>query len=170
MCGCAISKSKHLVEEPVFQARGKVSIVDPTFLLNARFDWKQFQKRFLLQVWGPLGHGKTKIWSEGGDIRINSPELGDMTEVPDIVEKLGPIPFDAFGYWLQGLSSPDFAFKDVFYSSDGRLLGFGQLGWKVLYKDYKAFPVKDGQKVLPRVLAVTKSGHEITMVITHWDF
>ncbi|MCH9757580.1 MAG: outer membrane lipoprotein LolB [Proteobacteria bacterium] len=72
-----------------------------------------------------------------------------------------PIPFNAFGYWLNGVSSPLATTKEE-KQADGKMKTIKQFGWEIEYLEYDS-------EQQPRKIAIsTTSGLMMNIDIKQW--
>ena len=137
LAGCAGLPPKSLrVAAEGYTIMGKLIVIQPEQRIAARFRWIQQAENFQMDLWGPLGVGRTSI--TGTSIYA---ELKQGTEViergvpSEIMQRqLGwSAPIEVFPYWIKGTVAPNAVVESAVKDKLGRLMKFSQAGWSVSY-------------------------------------
>ena len=157
--------------EADFRLRGKIGVRDrsPTGeAFSASFDWIQARRAFAIELWGPLGQGRTRLTGDDETLTVTDARgvalAGDSPEAL-MQEHLGwSAPLSVLRHWIRGRLAPGEHADAVERDSDGRLTRFGQLGWTVevsRWQDSVVGPV-------PGRIRATRHGRRITIVCKEW--
>ena len=134
---------------------------------SANLRWEQWENRFSIRLWGPMGQATTLITgdvrrvvlerADGGERRVGDPAV-------ILKEELGwEIPVGALGYWVRGVPAPDGAATNL-QLSEGRAAAFGQNGWHIEVSRYMAVAGRS----LPARITAARGEHRVTLVIREW--
>ena len=127
------------VTAETYAVSGKLIIIQPEQRSSAGFRWSQQAENFQMELWGPLGVGRTLI--------AGSATYAELTQGAQIIDQGKPsqimrrqlgwsAPIDVFPYWIKGVVAPNVAVETVEKDAQGRLLRFTQAGWSVSYADH----------------------------------
>ena len=161
LAGCAGLPSKSLsVAAESYTISGKLIVIQPEKRSSVRFRWTQQTKSFQMDLWGPLGVGRTSI--AGSSIYA---ELTQGTEVirrgvpREIMQRqLGwSAPIEVFPYWVLGVVAPNTVVESFEKDKLGRLMRFSQAGWSVSYAGH----VQDEGRWRPS--RITIAGHNLQL-------
>jgi|TARA_B110000977_G_scaffold194575_1_gene271445 outer membrane lipoprotein LolB len=137
---CASLPTNHSsVTAETYAVSGKLIIIQPEQRSSAGFRWSQQAENFQMELWGPLGVGRTLI--------AGSATYAELTQGAQIIDQGQPsqimrrqlgwsAPIDVFPYWIKGVVAPNVAVETVEKDAQGRLLRFTQAGWSVSYADH----------------------------------
>ena len=153
-----------------FRLRGKIGVRDQSAsggAFSASFDWIQAGDAFAIELWGPLGQGRTRLEGDTGTLSVTDTHgvtwAGESPEA-FMREHLGwSAPVNVLRHWIRGRPAPRRANaleRDV----DGHLTRFEQLGWTVELSRWRQAA---GGAVPGRVRA-TGHGRMITVVCKEW--
>ena len=156
-----------------FRLRGKIGVVDPSSAqgaFSASFDWVQAGNAFAIELWGPLGQGRTRLAGDDRTLTVTDSRgttLAAETPQAMMQEHLGwSAPVAVLQHWIRGRLAPGNPAGALQRDADGRLTRFRQLGWTVElsgWQDNAAGPV-------PGRLRATRQGRRITVVCKEWLF
>ena len=147
-------------ERPLFSTGGKISIRQGTKGSSGRFSFEQYDTSIALEVWGPLGQGRTRL--AGNEQRLQLTQ-GDKTLAAGpaaelMQQQLGwYVPLNVFSAWLQGQPHPDFPVD--WRLQDSQQQRFVQLDWEVEFSRFGSAP--EGQ---PGRISATKQGLRVLLV------
>ena len=145
-------------EQSRFMLLGKLGT--PSGSANLR--WEQWENRFSIRLWGPMGQATTLITgdvrrvvlerADGGERRVGDPAV-------ILKEELGwEIPVGALGYWVRGVPARDGAATNL-QLSEGRAAAFGQNGWHIEVSRYMAVAGRS----LPARITAARGEHRVTL-------
>ena len=156
-----------------FRVRGKIGVRDqsPTGgSFSASFDWIQAGDAFAIELWGPLGQGRTRLTGDEETLTVTDARGVTLAgESPEALmqEHLGwSAPVNVLQYWIRGRLAPGWRAKAIDRDDAGHLTGFTQLGWVVelsRWQESAAGPV-------PGRIRATRHGRRITVVCKEWLF
>ncbi|MEZ5598189.1 MAG: outer membrane lipoprotein LolB [Pseudomonadales bacterium] len=145
-----------------FAIEGKLAIRAPDGNHAARFRWRQDGERYAIELWGPLGQGRTLLEGDGRRLRIRNAggKLLDHGPVRTVMlRQLGwYLPLEALPQWVEGgpiRSEPVF---EPEIDAAGRMTGFSQLGWRLAYTYAPDAPA-------PRRITAETAGYRVLMVV-----
>ena len=106
LTGCASKPSSPPIERtPEFVAGGKISLRSPDDSRTASFRWTQYSGQYELEVWGPLGQGRSQLLGnrEQMIVRQGQEVLAEGTPEEIMGAYLGwVIPVELLSEWIQG--------------------------------------------------------------------
>lgn len=154
-----------------FRLRGKIGVRDQSPAggsFSASFDWIQAGDAFAIELWGPLGQGRTRLTGDDRTLTVTDPRSVTLTgESPEALmqEHLGwSAPVDVLRYWIRGRLAPGRRANAVDRDAAGHLMAFEQLGWAVelsRWRESAAGPV-------PGRIRATRDDRRITVVCKEW--
>lgn len=156
---------------PDFRLRGKIGVRDPSPTggsFSASFDWIQAGDAFAIELWGPLGQGRTRL--TGDDETLTVTDARGVTlagESPEALmqEHLGwSAPVNVLQYWVRGRVAPGRRVSGVDRDAQGHLTGFEQLGWAVELSRWQ----RSAAGPVPGRIRATRDGRRITVVCKEW--
>lgn len=128
------------MDELNFQILGKIGVKQAGDGFSANFDWRQHtQARYEIDVWGPLGQGRTQLKGDQGAMQVSRGDqvlaLGQPDEV--MLAHLGwSIPLDVLPAWIRGVPAAQYGVDDRRFDDQGRFVEFTQAGWAVTLDRY----------------------------------
>ena len=138
--GCAGLPAKSLsVAAASYTVSGKLIIIQPKQRSSARFRWSQQAENFQMELWGPLGVGRTLIAGSSAyaELTQGTEVIGQGVPSAIMQRQLGwSAPIEVFPYWVKGIVAPSVAVATVEKDELGRLVRFSQAGWSVSYADH----------------------------------
>ena len=154
-----------------FRLRGKIGVRDqsPTGgSFSASFDWIQAGDAFAIELWGPLGQGRTRLTGDDKTLTVTDPHGVTLAgESPEALmqEHLGwSAPVGVLQYWIRGRLAPERRANAVDRDAAGHLTAFEQLGWAVelsRWRESAAGPV-------PGRIRATRDDRRVTVVCKEW--
>lgn len=149
-----------------FWIKGKIGVTYADRAFSANFVWAQRGNGFDIELWGPLGQGRTRLRGLGRRLEVLDGQGGVLAAGQRealMVERLGwSFPVDLFLDWINGRPSPGIPVRNRVSDSQSRLTGFEQSGWQVSYRRFQSFPA--GR--LPARITAQKSGSRINLAIS----
>ena len=157
---------RHRIAAEKFELEGRLAIKQAQEGFSANFSWSQVGSEYAIQLWGPLGQGRSFIHGNADYIEITTPDgqvHGDTRPERLMQEWLGwSVPFNVFRYWIQGYKSPELNSAHVEVVSNlMRQAQFEQLGWTITPSRFKSV---DG-RILPMKTLALKGEFKITVLI-----
>ncbi len=148
-----------------FHISGKLAIRDGKKSRSVRFNWRQIENHYDIDVWGPLGQGRTQLSGDEHHLKITRGtqlvEAGLPQEV--MYRQLGwAVPVGLLSAWIQGYPQPQMEVIGLQRDATGRIRQFSQLEWAVTFdkfessqaiaKPRKITATQGDRKVIVRVL------------------
>lgn len=133
VAGCAV-RQPTAAPDVEFAAKGKLGIKMGGEGYSANFSWQQFARGYSIEVWGPLGQGRTRLW--GDTVHMQVIRGGELLAAgpPEVVMQahLGwSAPIHVLPDWIRGQPDPSLAVAAAVRENGGRLTQFEQAGWLV---------------------------------------
>lgn len=154
-----------------FRLRGKIGVRDqsPTGgSFSASFDWIQAGDAFAIELWGPLGQGRTRLTGDDQTLTVtNARGVTLAGESPEALmqEHLGwSAPVNVLQYWVRGRLAPGWRANGLDRDAEGNLAGFEQLGWAVELSRWQ----QSAAGPVPGRIRATRHGRRITVVCKEW--
>ena len=153
LSGCVTAPQAPISDiEPVFVAGGKISLRTPEGNHTANFRWVQYPQSYAVEVWGPLGQGRSQlngdtkrmVIARGNEVLAEGPPAEIMAAYLGWV-----VPIELFPSWLEG-SGVDPSAPTIETS-----------GWSV---EFSRFEDEEGQ-VRPRRLDARKDQQRIVVIV-----
>jgi outer membrane lipoprotein LolB len=105
------SRPVETLAETGFAVQGKLGVRQGSEGFSSNFSWHQTAEGFDIELWGPLGQGRTRLQGNAdGGVRITTAR-GEVYEEPDTTEAMRrwfgmAVPLDALQHWIRGLPAP----------------------------------------------------------------
>ena len=151
--------------EPLqFSVAGRVGAVAGSEGGRADFVWWQYPSGFEVELWGPLGQGRTRLIVDRERLsvrtargeRINDDQARDWMRRELRLE----VPIAALSSWINGRPATRWQATDV--GADG----FNQLGWRI---EVAAWGDWQGRRQ-PRKLTLSRADYRVTIICREWRF
>ena len=151
-------------EVATFTAQGKVSIKTSSQGRSGRFSWESFdarsgQSHYVLEVWGPLGQGRTRL--AGTDDQLTITQGGKLlaqgASYQIMLEHLGwSVPLTVLDSWIKGIPHPQLPHDELAAEIGER--SFTQAQWQVTLSRFEEnYPTRiSATRGALRVLLVSK--------------
>jgi len=145
-----------------FAIEGKLAVRSVEGQHSARFRWQQLGDSYRIELWGPLGQGRTIL--EGNARRLKIRDGGGRIlqsgAVRTVMQKqLGwYLPLEALPQWVLGGPIPNLPVDRPQIDTRGRMLAFAQLGWSLGF-------VYEGEAREPRRVTATMGSYRVLMVV-----
>ena len=145
-----------------FAIEGKLAVRSIQGQHAARFRWQQDGGNYRIELWGPLGQGRTILEGDGRRLRIldgggTALESGNVRRVME--KRLGwYLPLEALPEWVLGGPIAGIPVDQPQIDAVGRMTGFRQLGWTLTY----GYP---GQSSAPRKISAVKDDYRIILIV-----
>ena len=118
-----------------FRLEGKLAIRSEGSRHSARFRWEQTGDRYRIELWGPLGQGRTILEGNSRRLRVmdGSGKTLESGSVHAVMRKqLGwYLPLEALPQWVQGGPVEQLPVSGPIIDGQGRMTAFDQLGWRL---------------------------------------
>ena len=123
-----------------FHVAGKFGIRDGDAGYSARFAWQQSLDSYDIEVWGPLGQGRTQL--RGDSLSMTVLQGGELLTrgSPEEVMRasLGwSVPVAVLPAWIRGVPHRQLSHDAAEQDAQGRYTGFVQAGWQVALSAYE---------------------------------
>lgn len=169
--GCTSLPEVGLPEDTRFTVQGRLGVRDGKESYSSSFSWAQGVDSYRIELWGPLGQGRTRLVGDGERVTVYAAN-GDVVEEPDSATAMRrwlgfSVPIDALTRWIQGHPAPEFAAEGIVRDAHGDLEALDQLGWTLAFSGYR--DVEPGRRVPGKIIA-NRSGIRVTLVPKEWTF
>jgi outer membrane lipoprotein LolB len=155
----------------VFTANGKFGISSAAEGYSARFSWRHYADGYDIEVWGPLGQGRTRLRGDDGYMQVlrGQENLAEGTPEQVMFSHLGwSVPVGVLPHWIQGYPAPQMPYADAELDEQGRYTGFMQSGWQVSLERYLQ-RAGVGPEVLTPGRIVARNGlRKVTVVVREY--
>ena len=145
-----------------FSATGKLALRGVERGQSFNFAWQQMGERYDVEVWGPLGQGRTQLRGEH-DLMVISrgTEVLAQGSVDDIMlANLGwHIPVHALPFWMRGQMGPDAQADSARRDPQGRLAQFEESGWLVTLDRYRV------ERCAPGRITASRAGRKLIALL-----
>ncbi|MCZ6711117.1 MAG: lipoprotein insertase outer membrane protein LolB [Gammaproteobacteria bacterium] len=156
-----------------FQLRGKLGVLEGRESFSARFLWFQQGPEFTIDLWGPLGQGRVRLTGDAQRLAVLDGDGAILTEGPHaevMLAQLGwTLPLAVLPNWVLGEPGDDALIEQSRYDDDGRLLGFEQLDWAVVFSQHREIVGSKGARWVPRKITARKGNYQVRLVISEWQ-
>ncbi len=166
MMACLVACQSQGVRTPMdheFNIEGKLAIRGVESRHSARFRWEQTGEDYRIELWGPLGQGRTVL--EGDARRLTVMDGGgkvlESGPVYVVMQKqLGwYLPLEALPQWVQGGPIVQIPVSGPMTDDQGRMISFDQLGWRL------GFTYLEDAAVPNRIRAI-RGEYQVLLVLT----
>ncbi len=168
--GCAVQPTR-TDTDMAFAADGKFGIKDDENGYSARFSWRHYQDGYDIEVWGPLGQGRTLL---RGDVERMQVRRGDEILAQGAPEQvmaanLGwSVPIAVLPAWIQGFPSTTLPHAGAVLDDLGRYTAFDQAGWRVSLQRYTSRPAAPFEHTTPARIVATSGSRKVTVVVREY--
>lgn len=169
--GCASNQGAPVL--PVGEAaafrldvEGKLGVRHDGGGFSANLSYQQVGDDYAIELWGPLGQGRTRILGNAGRVTVTDGsgaviEGGDPEAV--MQRQLGwSLPLAVLRYWAAGQPAPDAPIRAGGGDADSRF--FEQLGWRV---DARRL-TRQHQAMLPALVVLESDGLRARLALRDW--
>ena len=170
IAGCIPFRPVVIDDDRRFDLEGRVNIRTATDAVTANFRWQQFGSSFVIDFWGALGQGRTRITGRRGELVVTA---GDGTTlqgedaknvVGDILGESSLDPSVFLASWVQMRPVPREGISDEVHDETGRLVEFVQRGWTVRATRHH---MVDGVE-MPRRVIMSNNETKLTVICRKW--
>jgi outer membrane lipoprotein LolB len=171
IAGCASLPETPVTQAPQFTVQGKLGVREGSDSFSSSFSWAQDAEGYRIELWGPLGQGRTRLVGDAEKITVYAAN-GDVHTESDSAEAMErwfgfALPIDALPQWIRGHAALEFAIDDLERDDDGDLAALEQLGWSLAFSGYR--DLADGHRVPGRIVAL-RADVRVTLVPKEWSF
>ena len=147
-----------------FRVAGRVNLVAEGRAVTANYVWRQFPDGTEIDLWGPLGQGRTRVLSEGDAFAVHTADgtrLDGGAARALVRREFGlAAPVALLSNWMLGRPAPG-------WPAQGEENGaFLQLGWRVAPSGFEEV---SGRRVPARLVA-TRHDRRLTVLCREWRF
>ena len=153
-----------------WQLLGRVNALYENESHTPRIRWQQNEENYIIQLWGTLNAGATRIEGQPGFVTFEQGREVRTASSPEalILEHLGyELPVSQLEYWIKGLPTPDEQHQ-LEFGEFNEILSMQQSGWTLYYEDYRLF----GEYSLPRRVEMSRAERNIRLTFfgLNWTF
>ncbi|MBM4202886.1 MAG: outer membrane lipoprotein LolB [Gammaproteobacteria bacterium] len=147
-----------------FNIEGKLAIRAAKASHSARFRWTQTGEDYRIELWGPLGQGRTILEGDGRKLTVRDGggkvlESGPVYAV--MRKQLGwYLPLEALPQWVQGGPIEQIPVFGPMVDGQGRMVAFDQLGWRL------GFTYRNDQSKTPARIRAIRDNYQVLLVLT----
>lgn len=167
LAGCVNLPQRQETDQ--FQVIGKISVRDTKAHFSSRFSWIQAASGYQIELWGPLGQGRTRLDGDGHNLTITDSAGRVQVEGPPaevMRANLGwDLPLEVLPQWMLGRPANGHQVEGRNFAADGVLIEFYQLGWHVLYDRF----TQDGERQLPGRIDAVRGEYRIRLIVSRWQ-
>ena len=167
VAGCA-SRPVPISGPVDFAISGKFGVSDGSDGYSARFNWQQRSDVYDIEVWGPLGQGRTFLRGDGRMMQVQRGTDILAQGLPERVmyENLGwSLPLHVLPAWMRGEPQVELDVADILYDSEGRYTQFAQVGWLVNLSKYGLRTGAHTGAETPARIVATNGSRKVTVVV-----
>lgn len=147
-----------------FRLAGRISLVAEEGAVTANYVWRQYADGVDIDLWGPLGQGRTRVLGRGPALTVYTADGARLenTAARDLVRREFGLaaPVELLSNWIVGRPSPDWPVESLGEDS------FMQLGWLVALSGFRDV---SGRQVPGRLVA-SREGRRVTVLCREWRF
>jgi outer membrane lipoprotein LolB len=119
--------------------KGKVGVSSGKEGGTANVVWIQHKDSYDIELYGLLGHGRTRLVAKDQEVRLITQE-GPERVSADAQSLLGEytgwyLPVENLHYWVRGIPAPG-AVSSLELNNQGQMAELKQAGWTITYSEY----------------------------------
>jgi len=164
--GCVAHQPSNDLGRLDFRVTGKLAVRNGADAFSASFVWEQAQGGYRIELWGPLGQGRTRLTGRRDELTIVTADGRTLVDrdVDSLMQRtLGwSAPVDVLPAWIRGHGAADWPVTQMQEDADSR--SFRQIGW---YVQLSRFRTVDGDR-LPGRLVAERDGSRVTILMREW--
>jgi outer membrane lipoprotein LolB len=169
--GCTSLPPASALESVQFTVQGRMGIRNGAETFSTSFNWVQADDRFQIELWGPLGQGRTRMVGSEQDVTVYAAN-GEVYREPDSASAMQrwlgfSVPIDALRSWIQGRPAPGYPTGEASRDAEGDLRTLRQLGWALVFSDYG---MAEQTHRVPGRISASQAGVRVTLVPKDWTF
>ncbi|MDE0350526.1 MAG: outer membrane lipoprotein LolB [Gammaproteobacteria bacterium] len=147
-----------------FRLTGRIGLVAEEGAVTANYVWRQYANGVEIELWGPLGQGRTRVVGEGAALTVytaGGARLDGEAARALVRREFGlAAPVELLSNWILGRPAPDWPVESLGEGS------FTQLGWHVVLSGFRDMA---GRRVPGRLVA-SRGGRRVTVLCREWYF
>lgn len=148
--------------EHEFSIEGKLAIRGES-RHSARFRWSQTGEDYRIELWGPLGQGRTVLEGDARRLKVmdGAGRVLESGPVYRVMEKqLGwYLPLEALPQWVRGGPIEQLPVSAPMVDGQGRMIAFDQLGWRLGF-------TYAGEATSPNRIRAVRGNYQVLLVLT----
>ena len=154
-----------------FLVQGRLAIRGADDGFSSNFRWQHEPRRFSIELWGPLGQGRSRLEGDDDAVVLHTADGAVYTEsdtASAVKRWLGiDVPVAALAFWIQGESAPSARAHRQDRDASGDLVRLEQLAWTLDFSEYGADAT--GRRLPGRIIA--RHGEvKVTLLPKSWTF
>jgi outer membrane lipoprotein LolB len=173
LAGCSLFAPRQdtgALREGGFAVTGRLGVNRGSDGFSSSFLWRYTKPDFDIELWGPLGQGRTRIEGRGEEVTIREAN-GTVHRSRDTAETMErwlgvSVPVSALVHWLRGEPAPESPVMDERFEAADRI-HLSQLAWQLDFSGYKEVP--GGGRVPSRIVA-QRDNVRVTLLPKEWTF
>jgi outer membrane lipoprotein LolB len=165
--GCAVQPAAGPAELQ-FAVLGKFGIRDGDEGYAARFEWRHYANEYHIDVWGPLGQGRTQLRGNARSMQVSRGEEMLAQGPPDQVmyDYLGwSVPVEVLPAWLAGRPQDARTYYGAVHDASGRFTQFHQAGWEVQLSGFTPRTDTGASLVTPAKIVAQNGLRKVTVAV-----
>ena len=165
--GCAVQPLP-VDSDLAFVADGKFGIKDDEIGYSARFSWRQYRYGYDIEVWGPLGQGRTLLRGDTQQMQVRRGDEVLAQGAPEEVMRanLGwTVSVAVLPAWIQGFPATQLPYAAAVLDDEGRYTAFDQAGWQVSLQRYAERGAGAAQVITPARIVALNGARRVTVVV-----
>lgn len=147
-----------------FRLAGRIGLVGEEGAVTANYVWRQYADGVEIELWGPLGQGRTRVVGDGTALTVHTADgarLDGAAARALVRREFGlAAPVELLSNWILGRPAPDWPAEELGESA------FAQLGWHVALSGFRDIA---GRRVPGRLVA-SRGGRKVTVLCREWHF
>ncbi|TDJ41810.1 MAG: outer membrane lipoprotein LolB [Gammaproteobacteria bacterium] len=169
--GCTSLPPASVLESVQFTVKGRLGVRNGAETFSSSFYWVQANDRFQIELWGPLGQGRTRMVGSEQNVTVYAAN-GEVYVDPDSASAMRrwlgfSVPIDALRSWIQGRQAPGYPTQELTRDERGDLRNLRQLGWVLVFSDYG---LQEHTRRVPGRISASQAGVTVTLVPKDWTF
>ena len=171
LSGCTSLPPAAELEAAEFTVQGRLGVRNGGEGFSSSFNWIQASDQFQIELWGPLGQGRTRLVGSGREVTVYAAD-GEVYREPDSTTAMQrwlgfSVPIDALRSWIQGRRAPGFPAEEAIRDEQGDLRSLRQLGWALVFSNYG---LAEHSHRVPGRISASQGGVRVTLVPKKWTF
>ena len=150
-----------------FAISGKFGIRNGQEGYSARFNWRQGSAGYDIEVWGPLGQGRTRLFGDEQSMQVQrgAEVLAQGEPQSVMMANLGwSVPLHVLPAWIRGEPLAELSHDGAVYDAEGHYVQFSQAGWQVSLSRYEQRS-GTGAPVTPARIVAQNGVRKVTVIV-----